>query len=95
MGNKIQKRNSGVLGTRSSGNGSSTALATLKNERDYVAEEIQAEIYLLTTAETAMTIAVNHGNYCIDSVPEAAPFIHGFQRVTGVKIAQRLSRFGT
>ena len=93
MGNHIQKRRGGFLASRNS-NGQTTALTTLKNERDFTAEVIQAELYVLSTAQTGITIAVNHGNYCAGAVPEAAEYVRGYERITAAKIAGVVARFG-
>jgi hypothetical protein len=72
----------------------STDIGFLRQERDYGAEALEAQGYLLTLAETSITLAVNHGNFCIDAVPEAAEFVRGFRRVTAVGMAGSLQNFG-
>lgn len=94
MGNHIQQRRPGLLGSLMSNGNSSNALTTLKNERDFTAEVIQAELYVLSTAQTGITVAVNHGNYCAGAVPEAEEYIRGYERITAAKIAGVVARFG-
>ncbi len=94
MANNIQHRRPGLLGSLLSNGNQSTALSTLKNERDFTAEVIQAELYILSTAQTGITIAVNHGNYRADVVPEAAEYVRGYERITAAKIAGAVTRFG-
>jgi hypothetical protein len=93
MSSHLQKRRGGFFAPRNN-NGQSTALTSLKNERDFNAEVIQAELYILSTAQTGITIAVNHGNYCAGAVPEAAEYVRGFERITAAKIAGVVARFG-
>ncbi|GEM_PF-4448440 len=94
MANHIQQRRPGLLASLRSNSNQSTALATLKQERDFTAEWIEAELYVGTTARTGIAIAVNHDNFLIDSVPEAEEYIRGLERITATKIARRVATFG-